>query len=281
MKNIKTFVAVIAVFVLAFCFFCTTAQAASTTKVIVEGKNITFTDAKPFIDQNGRTQVPMRALGEALGCKVDYYYDSYLEEYVIDLSKTGKNNMKWSLLIPLYEYSNTIFVCLDDDLWWDYVSMDTEVVMKNNRSYLPARFVAEQLGYNIYYDASNNAVVITKNNNAYINLPAYQNFDLSYFDNLWLYYEEIGDCAHRSGNFHLIKITNNYLKYTIDDTGVITENVKGINREKGKIYFTDDYYYGGLGSGGALLLFNDNGYIAPVLVTPKGHFDPNIALFTE
>ncbi|MCL2167428.1 MAG: copper amine oxidase N-terminal domain-containing protein, partial [Clostridiales bacterium] len=39
--------------------------AVDAIKVIVNGKDIRFPDAQPFIDSNGRTQVPMRFVAEA------------------------------------------------------------------------------------------------------------------------------------------------------------------------------------------------------------------------
>ncbi|HQD29946.1 stalk domain-containing protein, partial [Acetivibrio saccincola] len=36
-------------------------------RVVVNGNRINFPDAQPFIDENGRTQVPVRFVSEALG----------------------------------------------------------------------------------------------------------------------------------------------------------------------------------------------------------------------
>ena len=92
MKKLSVFLLVM---VLAFGVFCTSAQAADNIKITVNGTNVAFTDAKPFVDQNGRTQVPMRALGEALGCDVNYQKiegDVDLTE-VITVSKTTPKNL--------------------------------------------------------------------------------------------------------------------------------------------------------------------------------------------
>ena len=41
---------------------------------MIDGKTVEFSTAvgKPFIDENGRTQVPLRAAMEAMGAKVDW-----------------------------------------------------------------------------------------------------------------------------------------------------------------------------------------------------------------
>ncbi|MCL2121884.1 MAG: copper amine oxidase N-terminal domain-containing protein, partial [Clostridiales bacterium] len=46
--------------------------AVDAIKVIVNGKDIRFPDAQPFIDSNGRTQVPMRFVAEAMGAEVEW-----------------------------------------------------------------------------------------------------------------------------------------------------------------------------------------------------------------
>jgi len=39
---------------------------------VVNGTKINFPDAEPFIDENSRTQVPIRFVGEALGADVSW-----------------------------------------------------------------------------------------------------------------------------------------------------------------------------------------------------------------
>ena len=48
------------------------AAAADPVKVFVNGKEIGFPDAQPFIDSNGRTQVPVRFVTEAMNAEVGW-----------------------------------------------------------------------------------------------------------------------------------------------------------------------------------------------------------------
>ena len=48
------------------------AAAADPVKVFVNGKEIGFPDALPFIDSNGRTQVPVRFVAEAMNAEVGW-----------------------------------------------------------------------------------------------------------------------------------------------------------------------------------------------------------------
>jgi len=41
-------------------------------RVVVNGEEVKFPDAQPFIDANGRTQTPARFIGEALGATVTW-----------------------------------------------------------------------------------------------------------------------------------------------------------------------------------------------------------------
>ena len=53
----------------------TTAFAAD-INVTVEGTPVTWTDAKPFIDENDRTLVPLRPIANALGLEVAWNDDT-------------------------------------------------------------------------------------------------------------------------------------------------------------------------------------------------------------
>jgi hypothetical protein len=54
------------------------ANTSSSVTVIVDGRELNFPDAPAYIDENGRTQLPARFIGEALGAHVAW--DSALEE---------------------------------------------------------------------------------------------------------------------------------------------------------------------------------------------------------
>ena len=64
-------------FVLALmlvCALCAPASAAQDIAVVIDGRAVAFTDGTgyPFIDENGRTQVPLRAVMEAFGANVGW-----------------------------------------------------------------------------------------------------------------------------------------------------------------------------------------------------------------
>ncbi len=109
-------------------------ENGETPVIKVDGETVDFPDAKPFIDGNGRTQVPVRALSEMLDAKVDWSQ----ETHTAAIEKNGKT-------VSLTLGSNIMLV------GGDAVEMDTEVIMKEDRIFIPVRFAAEALGLTVVW----------------------------------------------------------------------------------------------------------------------------------
>lgn len=99
-------------------------------------------DAAPYISNN-RTFVPVRFIVEGFGGQVDY--DSNTK--VVSINYNNNN-----ILIPIG--SNTIEVNGKN------MEIDAPAVIKNNRTFIPIRFVAEALGMQIDYNSSNREITI-------------------------------------------------------------------------------------------------------------------------
>lgn len=115
-------------------------------------------DAVTFIE-NSRTYVPIRFLGESLGAKVDW--NGQLQ--MVTLTKDD-------IVVHLVVGQKKILV-LDKSAGLvnniaGFISkasnMDVAPLTTNGRTYLPARFVAEALGYKVHWDASINTVTVSK-----------------------------------------------------------------------------------------------------------------------
>ena len=124
-----------------------TATAKALT-VWVDGEQLQF-DAQPFIDANGRTQVPIRFIAEALGAQVQW--DAAARSAVITKGET---------VIRLPIGSSTIYVNGAPK------PLDTTCFIQNGRTYVPVRFVSEILGADVAWDGANYRVVITTGNSA-------------------------------------------------------------------------------------------------------------------
>ena len=98
----------------------------------IDGEAVTFTDAKPFIDENDRTMIPIRAVAEVLECEVEWN-ESARE---VSLSKDGTE-----VLIKIDDRN----MIVNDKT----VEMDTNAVIINDRTYIPLRFAGEALGFTV------------------------------------------------------------------------------------------------------------------------------------
>ena len=114
--------------------------------VTVGGAPVFWTDAAPFIDENSRTMVPLRAVAEALGLSVSW--DGAQREAVFtDGSKT--------LYFPIGSSSART----GDG---SALQMDTAAVIVNDRTYAPVRYLAEYFGFTVGWDGASKTVLIQK-----------------------------------------------------------------------------------------------------------------------
>ncbi len=102
--------------------------------ISVDGKAVDFPDAKPFVDDNDRTQVPVRAVTEALGASVDWNG----AEQLVTINGGG-------VKILLTIGSDIINVNGKP------TKMDTAATVIDERIYIPARYVAEAMGYEVKF----------------------------------------------------------------------------------------------------------------------------------
>jgi len=115
-------------------------------RVVVNGEEVNFPDAKPFIDANGRTQTPARFIGEALGATVTW--DGNAKKAVFEKSETTL-----VLFIGKREY----------EVNGQKKQMDTEALLIEGRTFVPARYVAEAFGATVSWNAAIKTVYINMN----------------------------------------------------------------------------------------------------------------------
>lgn len=139
-----------AVFSLAAILCCSLAapfgSAATNPSVVIDGKSVQFSESMgaPFVDSNNRTQVPLRAAMEAMGAKVDW--DGEVRTAVVSKG------------------SVTVRVPIGAEFVWvngEKKTNDTAALIKDSRTYLPIRIVAEALGADVGWDGNTKTVKIT------------------------------------------------------------------------------------------------------------------------
>ncbi|MGN1318546.1 MAG: stalk domain-containing protein, partial [Lachnospirales bacterium] len=119
---------------------------ADNISVAVDGNYINFTDAKPQII-NGRTMIPIRNIFNSLGA--DVTWNGNTKEI------TGKKN-DTTIIMKLNSENMTINGYNR--------KMDTYPVVINDRTYVPAKYIAESLGYKVSWIDSKKLVEINKGN---------------------------------------------------------------------------------------------------------------------
>lgn len=116
--------------------------------VKINNKKLGF-DAKPYV-KDGRTLVPFRKILEELGTEVSW--DS--ERQIVTAKK---NAIEVSLKIGInYGYVNG-----------SKVNLDVPPEIYGGRTFVPLRFISENLGAEVNWEGSTNTVFITYNNNSY------------------------------------------------------------------------------------------------------------------
>ncbi|MCL6663535.1 stalk domain-containing protein [Paenibacillus amylolyticus] len=114
--------------------------AASTPKqveVLLNTVKMKFPDAKPFQDGQGSVMVPIRFVSEALGAKVTYSKEG-------KVSKVGMVSKDHNVDMTIGQTS-----ALVDGQKKDY---GTQIILKQNRTFVPLRLVSEGLGQKVEWD---------------------------------------------------------------------------------------------------------------------------------
>ena len=112
--------------------------------VTVGGKSVEWPDATPFIDGNGRTMVPLRAVADTMSLTVNW--DAAARE------------------ASFTDGSKTIYFPIDSSSArtgdGSSIAMDTAAVIVGGRTYAPVRYLAEYFGHEVGWDAATRTVTI-------------------------------------------------------------------------------------------------------------------------
>jgi len=139
-RFISTITVVLFILLLGF-----NANAASDITILLDGKPLQYDSeyGYPYIDGNGRTQVPLRKTMEAFGCTVNW--DNVKSEAILSMGDT-------TVIVPVgknYIVANGITK-----------QIDTAAQIKDGRIFLPIRPVIESFKGKVEWDAGNMSVNI-------------------------------------------------------------------------------------------------------------------------
>lgn len=120
-------------------------QSGQDLRFKLDGVFVHFPDAKPFIDKNQRTQVPIRFIAEAMAFGVEWGQNG--QQQYVSLTKP-----QLQVLINIGE--NIAIVN------GQQVMMDTVATKQAGRSFVPLRFLAELNGMDIEWEADSRTVTL-------------------------------------------------------------------------------------------------------------------------
>ena len=112
--------------------------------VTVGGMPVIWTDALPFIDENSRTMVPLRAVADALGLTVGW--DGRARE-------ASFTDGERTIIFPI----GSAGAHTGDG---ETIPMDTAAVIVGDRTYAPIRYLAEYFGRTVGWDGASRTVLI-------------------------------------------------------------------------------------------------------------------------
>ena len=125
---------------------CVMAANTATTRVrvFINSQLVQFVDGEPFVDSNNRTQIPVRFVSEALGAKVEW-------------EPTAKR-------VTIIDEGREIILNIDQKkimVNGQGKTLDTAAKIKDDRTFVPLRFVSEGLGAEVTWDPVGRNVYIT------------------------------------------------------------------------------------------------------------------------
>lgn len=164
---------------------------AKTPEIYVNGEKI-ISDVDPFI-KNDRLYVPLRFIGEKLGMKVDYEYGGINDDITVTLtSKTGKEI-----------YCNDFGVSDSDGMTFALINLgDESLEIKNDRTFVPMRFIANALHMDVKWDNNTKTAYFNDNNEEKI-YPIYFR-DYSDWDNEMVLPAQIFKIEYSDGHYYLL-----------------------------------------------------------------------------
>lgn len=107
---------------------------------VVDGDEMVTMEASPFIDENGRTMLPLRALSNSIGIADKYItWDDESKTVIIlaDLDGDGTHTDQVSVTVGQKQI----------DVNGKKIAMDTQAVIQDGYTYLPMRAVLNALGF--------------------------------------------------------------------------------------------------------------------------------------
>lgn len=153
-RTVPTLLMLITLFLIPVMLTAPPVNAVSDIKVFIDGGELAIDDVAPVII-NDRIMVPLRAISEGLGMKVEWVPELRLVKISNAQCNSGEPNLPGrdelgSDVTPLIFINNVQLIS------------DTDPIIVNSRTMVPLRAVSEGLGMKVDWDEVNRFVLITR-----------------------------------------------------------------------------------------------------------------------
>ncbi|MDN4090919.1 copper amine oxidase N-terminal domain-containing protein [Paenibacillus polymyxa] len=156
--KVLTSAALVAALFSGYATVQTSAAAAPAVKVTVDAKAVSFPDAKPYTESS-RVLIPVRFVSQALGGSVDY------KNKTVSIKQNDGKTVSMKV--------NGTKVSVGGKT----VTLDVPVRVKQNRTYVPLRFVSEALRATVDWNQAQRLVSITTESGAATPVPTVPDAD--------------------------------------------------------------------------------------------------------
>ena len=152
--------------------------AGAAPGVTVQGDAVSFSDALPFVDENDRTLVPLRAVADALGLTVQWNGAqrtvTFTKDWTAETAPIRQDNDQDGIAESYPVHREVVFYIgsrqyeVRSDQWYGYdaktgqmqqlvsggwvMEMDTAAVILDNRAYAPIRYLAACFYYDVLWE---------------------------------------------------------------------------------------------------------------------------------
>lgn len=141
------------IFIILSLSFIFSISAFATDVWIENYGNMTKEYGDIYVNEDGRTMVPVRAFAETIDCKVEWYEG---EKEIRLLKWYEHSNKKYLVTISLYIGKN--YVISEGGASSGRKNIDTRPIIKNDRTYIPLRIAAEMFDYIVEWDEKTKSV---------------------------------------------------------------------------------------------------------------------------
>lgn len=139
---------------LSITFLNTFVYADDNISVYVDNSKL-YMDVSPIILEN-RTMVPVRAISEAVGCKVEWFGE---DQRIVVYSPAGGD----PIIVMYLNDPNVTLNTYDGntgEITGKVVKIDSPPVMVTNRTLVPLRFIAEAIGFSVEWNNASRTVYL-------------------------------------------------------------------------------------------------------------------------